>query len=56
MGPPTRGSVQRPRAPADHRPALDGSIAIGAIAVATVNLALWLLTHALVARGYRLKA
>jgi hypothetical protein len=29
---------------------------IGAIAVAAVNLALWLLAHALVARGYRFKA
>jgi ABC-2 type transport system permease protein len=34
----------------------DGSIVIGAIAVSAVNLALWLLTHALIARGYRLKA
>jgi len=53
---PTRGSVRRPRAPADHRPALDGSILIGAIAVAAVNLGLWLLAHALIARGYRFKA
>jgi ABC-2 type transport system permease protein len=34
----------------------DGSIVIGALAVAGVNLALWLLAHALLARGYRLKA
>jgi ABC-2 type transport system permease protein len=34
----------------------DGSILIGAIAVSAVNLALWLLAHALIARGYRLKA
>jgi ABC-2 type transport system permease protein len=34
----------------------DGSIVIGAIAVAAVNLGLWLLAHALIARGYRLKA
>jgi ABC-2 type transport system permease protein len=34
----------------------DGSILIGAIAVTAVNLALWLLAHALIARGYRLKA
>ena len=34
----------------------DGSIVIGALAVATVNVGLWLLAHALVARGYRLKA
>jgi ABC-2 type transport system permease protein len=34
----------------------DGSIMIGAIAVAAVNLGLWLLAHALIARGYRLKA
>jgi ABC-2 type transport system permease protein len=34
----------------------DGSIVIGAIAVSAVNLALWLLAHALIARGYRLKA
>jgi ABC-2 type transport system permease protein len=34
----------------------DGSIVIGAIAVATVNLALWGLAHRLIARGYRLKA
>ena len=34
----------------------DGSIVIGAIAVAAVNLALWALAHALIARGYRLKA
>ena len=34
----------------------DGSVVIGAIAVAAVNLGLWLLAHALVARGYRLKA
>jgi ABC-2 type transport system permease protein len=35
---------------------VDGSIVIGAIAVSAVNLALWLLAHALIARGYRLKA
>jgi ABC-2 type transport system permease protein len=34
----------------------DGSVVIGALAVAAVNLALWLLAHALLARGYRLKA
>lgn len=34
----------------------DGSIVIGAIAVAAVNLGLWALAHALIARGYRLKA
>jgi ABC-2 type transport system permease protein len=34
----------------------DGPILIGAIAVAAVNLSLWLLAHALIARGYRLKA
>ena len=34
----------------------DGSILIGAIAVTAVNLALWLLAHTLIARGYRLKA
>ena len=34
----------------------DGSIVIGALAVAAVNAGLWLLAHALVARGYRLKA
>ena len=34
----------------------DGSIVVGALAVAGVNLALWLLAHALLARGYRLKA
>jgi ABC-2 type transport system permease protein len=34
----------------------DGSIVIGAIAVSAVNLALWLLAHALIARGYHLKA
>jgi ABC-2 type transport system permease protein len=34
----------------------DGSIVIGALAVAAVNLALWLLAHTLIARGYRLKA
>jgi ABC-2 type transport system permease protein len=34
----------------------DGPILIGAIAVAAVNLGLWLLAHALIARGYRLKA
>jgi ABC-2 type transport system permease protein len=34
----------------------DGPILIGAIAVAAVNLGLWLLAHALLARGYRLKA
>jgi ABC-2 type transport system permease protein len=34
----------------------DGSITIGAIAVTAVNLGLWLLAHALIARGYRLKA
>jgi ABC-2 type transport system permease protein len=34
----------------------DGSIAIGAVAVAAVNVGLWLLAHALIARGYRLKA
>jgi ABC-2 type transport system permease protein len=34
----------------------DGSIVIGAIAVSAVNLALWLIAHALIARGYRLKA
>jgi ABC-2 type transport system permease protein len=34
----------------------DGSIVIGAIAVSAVNLALWILAHALIARGYRLKA
>jgi ABC-2 type transport system permease protein len=34
----------------------DGSILIGAIAVTAVNLGLWLLAHALIARGYRLKA
>jgi ABC-2 type transport system permease protein len=34
----------------------DGAIVIGALAVAGVNLALWLLAHALLARGYRLKA
>jgi ABC-2 type transport system permease protein len=34
----------------------DGSIVTGAIAVAAVNLALWLLAHTLIARGYRLKA
>jgi ABC-2 type transport system permease protein len=34
----------------------DGSIVIGAIAVTAVNLALWLLAHGLIARGYRLKA
>jgi ABC-2 type transport system permease protein len=33
----------------------DGSIVIGAIAVSAVNLALWLLAHALFARGYRLE-
>ena len=34
----------------------DGSLVIGAIAVAAVNLGLWALAHALIARGYRLKA
>jgi ABC-2 type transport system permease protein len=34
----------------------DGSIAIGAVAVAAVNVGLWLLAHAWIARGYRLKA
>jgi ABC-2 type transport system permease protein len=34
----------------------DGSIPIGALAVTTVNLGLWLLAHTLIARGYRLKA
>jgi len=34
----------------------DGSLLIGAIAVTAVNLALWALAHALIARGYRLKA
>jgi ABC-2 type transport system permease protein len=34
----------------------DGPIVIGAIVVAAVNLGLWLLAHALIARGYRLKA
>ncbi|MGH6899404.1 MAG: ABC transporter permease [Geminicoccaceae bacterium] len=34
----------------------DGSIAIGAIAVSAVNVGLWALAHALIARGYRLKA
>jgi ABC-2 type transport system permease protein len=34
----------------------DGSIPIGALAVAAVNLGLWVLNHALIARGYRLKA
>jgi ABC-2 type transport system permease protein len=34
----------------------DGSILIGALAVAAVNLGLWVLAHALIARGYRLKA
>jgi ABC-2 type transport system permease protein len=34
----------------------DGSILIGAIAVTAVNLGLWLVAHALIARGYRLKA
>jgi ABC-2 type transport system permease protein len=34
----------------------DGSIPIGAFAVAAVNLALWALAQALIARGYRLKA
>jgi ABC-2 type transport system permease protein len=34
----------------------DGPILVGAIAVAAVNLGLWLLAHALIARGYRLKA
>jgi ABC-2 type transport system permease protein len=34
----------------------DGSILIGGIAVTAVNLALWLLAHALIACGYRLKA
>ena len=34
----------------------DGSIVIGAIVVAAVNLALWALAHRLIARGYRLKA
>jgi ABC-2 type transport system permease protein len=34
----------------------DGSIVIGAIAVAAVNVALWALAHRLIARGYRLKA
>ena len=34
----------------------DGSILIGAIAVTAVSLGLWLLAHALIARGYRLKA
>jgi ABC-2 type transport system permease protein len=34
----------------------DGSIPIGALAVAAVNLALWALAHRLIARGYRLKA
>ena len=34
----------------------DGPILLGALAVAAVNLALWLLAHALIARGYRLKA
>ena len=34
----------------------DGSIVIGALAVAAVNFGLWLLAHALLARGYRLKA
>jgi ABC-2 type transport system permease protein len=34
----------------------DGPILIGALAVAAVNLGLWLLAHALIARGYRLKA
>ena len=34
----------------------DGSIPIGAFAVAAVNLGLWVLAHALIARGYRLKA
>jgi ABC-2 type transport system permease protein len=34
----------------------DGSILIGALAVTAVNLGLWLLAHALIARGYRLKA
>lgn len=52
--PPLEGPSNGSRAPADHRPALDGSIVIGAIAVAAVNLGLWLLAHALLARGYRL--
>jgi len=34
----------------------DGSILIGALAVSAVNVALWLLAHTLIARGYRLKA
>jgi ABC-2 type transport system permease protein len=34
----------------------DGSIVIGALAVAAVNVGLWLLAHALIVRGYRLKA
>jgi ABC-2 type transport system permease protein len=34
----------------------DGPIVIGAVAVAAVNVGLWLLAHALIARGYRLKA
>jgi ABC-2 type transport system permease protein len=34
----------------------DGSIPIGAIAVTAVNAALWALAHALIARGWRLKA
>jgi hypothetical protein len=52
---PTRGpsNAHAPRLTTGHA---DGSILIGALAVAAVNLALWLLAHALVARGYRLKA
>jgi ABC-2 type transport system permease protein len=34
----------------------DGSILIGALVVTVVNLGLWLLGHALLVRGYRLKA
>lgn len=34
----------------------DGSIVLGALMVSAVNLALWLLAHQLLVRGYRLKA
>jgi len=62
MGPPLGGPSNGSRAPVTtglrfgFTGHADGSIVIGALAVAAVNLALWLLAHALIARGYRLKA